>query len=207
MNVLDIIPGISEILDKTITTKGELEELKIRLREVDVREVEARLAVQKSWMDNKSIFVAGAIPTILWMVSIVVLFNCVISPLLTPFIGDMPVMELPGWYADLAGTVILGLFGKKVIDGNEIRWKGEVVKPAKHADEQEKAPEARPVPAERHDTAAAQKKPVAKKADKPKKANTPSPAAPEPESKPDKYDTPESVDARIAELAEMYGAI
>jgi len=217
MNLLDVIPGISDILDKTVTTKGELEELKIRLREVDVRELEARFAVQKSWLDNQSVFVAGAIPTILWMVSIVVFFNCVVSPLLTPLFGEMPSMELPGWYADLAGTVILGLFGKKVIDGNEIRWKGEVVKPAKQGKEHD-APENEPAtPAGTNVIAPpAQKKPVAKKkveTKKPSAAPAPAPAGKEPLTEPagpgkqDKYDTADAIDARIAELAEQYGAI
>ena len=30
-------------------------------------------------------------------------------------------------------TVIVGLFGKKVIDGNEWRWNGKLISPAKDA--------------------------------------------------------------------------
>ena len=130
MNILDAIPAIGNILDKTVTTKEELEEIKLKFAEIDIREIEARLGVQKAWLDNKSVFVSGAIPMMLWMVSVVILFNCVVSPLLSP-VWEIPVIDLPEWYSSLAATIIIGLFGKKVVDGNEFRLGGKVVKPAK----------------------------------------------------------------------------
>jgi hypothetical protein len=132
VNILDAIPAIGSILDKTITTKEELEEIKLKFAEIDIREVEARLGVQKAWLDNKSVFVSGAIPMMLWMVSIVILFNCVISPLLAP-VWEMPVIDLPEWYSSLAATIVIGLFGKKAFDGNTIQM-GNFLKPAKGND-------------------------------------------------------------------------
>jgi len=183
MNILDVIPGISEILDKTVSKKSDLEKIKVQLRELDIREVEARLSVQKSWLENKSVFVAGAIPMMLWMVSGVVLFNHVIAPLLSPIIGTVPTLDLPGWYAELVTVIIVGLFTKKAYDGNTIKV-GSFLKPAKGSEGNDALYE--------ENTGAAE-------AETPQKSeSSASPAG--------KYDAPGAVDARIAELAHRYGA-
>lgn len=130
MNLLDAIPEIGRILDDLISTPEEKREAQLRLREIDVQEIEARLGVQKAWLSNQSIFVAGAIPTVLWMVSIVIFFNHILAPLLAHWV-TIPTLDLPEWYSQLAGTIVLGLFGKKAWDSSEIHWGGEVVKPAK----------------------------------------------------------------------------
>lgn len=130
MNILDAIPEIGRILDDLISTPEEKREAQLRLREIDVREIEARLGVQKAWLSNQSIFVAGAIPTVLWMVSVVIFFNHILAPLLAHWV-TIPTLDLPQWYSQLAGTIVLGLFGKKAWDSSEIHWGGEVVKPAK----------------------------------------------------------------------------
>ena len=67
---------------------------------------------------------------ILWMISVVVLFNCIVSPLLSP-VWKMPTIELPEWYSSLAGTIIVGLFTKKAFDGNAINIGNLFSKPAK----------------------------------------------------------------------------
>jgi len=130
MNLLDAIPEIGKILDDLISTPEEKREAQLRLREIDVREVEARLGVQKAWLSNQSVFVAGAIPTVLWMVSLVIFFNHILAPLLAHWV-QIPTLDLPVWYSQLAGTIVLGLFGKKAWDSSEIHWGGQVVKPAK----------------------------------------------------------------------------
>ena len=206
-SLLDLVPEVGKILDNLISTPEEKREAELRLREIDIREVEARLGVQKEWLGNKSVFVAGAIPTILWMVSIVIAFNCIIAPLLSP-VWKIPIMALPDWYAGLAGTIVLGLFGKKTIDGNEFRLHGEVIKPAKgrEVDEQTEPEEIEPEIITPIAPAIAPK-PVAKKAAAPAKKSAAAPAAPQtaaPEK--DKYDTPEKVDTRLEALAKQYGA-
>ena len=130
MNLLDAIPEIGKILDDLISTPEEKREAQLRLREIDVREVEARLGVQRAWLSNQSIFVAGAIPTVLWMVSLVIFFNHILAPLLAHWV-QIPTLDLPAWYSQLAGTIVLGLFGKKAWDSSEIHWGGQIVKPAK----------------------------------------------------------------------------
>ena len=130
MNLLDAGPEIGKILDELISTPEEKREAQIRLREIDVREVEARLGVQRAWLSNRSVFVAGAIPTVLWMVSLVIFFNHILAPLLAHWVR-IPTLDLPEWYSQLAGTIVLGLFGKKAWDSSEIHWGGAVVKPAK----------------------------------------------------------------------------
>ncbi len=131
MNLLDAIPEIGKILDDLISTPEEKREAQIRLREIDVREVEARLSVQRAWLSNQSVFVSGAIPAILWMIVGVAVFNYIFVPLLGSFGVSVPVLELPGAYYSLAETIVLGLFGKKAWDSSEIHWGGQVVKPAK----------------------------------------------------------------------------
>lgn len=165
-HILDAIPEIGKILDNLISTPEEKREAELKLKEIDIREVEARLGVQKAWLSNQSLFVAGAIPTILWMVSLVVFFNCIVAPLLSPWV-EIRILSLPDWYASLAGTVVIGLFGKKAFENTEIQWHGETVKPSRkrvEADlEGEKKPEvAAPVveasPTSAHVQAAARKR-------------------------------------------------
>jgi|GEM_PF-1077566 len=146
MNLLDAIPEIGKILDDLISTPEEKREAQIRLREIDVREVEARLGVQRAWLSNQSVFVAGAIPTVLWMVSLVIFFNHILAPLLAHWV-QIPTLDLPAWYSQLAGTIVLGLFGKKAWDSSEIHWGGQVVKPAKEkvtAELEEPKPQGKP---------------------------------------------------------------
>ncbi|RKJ80526.1 hypothetical protein D7D26_02850 [Pyramidobacter sp. CG50-2] len=83
MNLLELVPGVSAILDKVITTPGELEKIKMEMRKIDMSEVTARLNVQKAWLGNKSPYVAGAIPTVIWMCCAVIAFNHIAAPLLS----------------------------------------------------------------------------------------------------------------------------
>lgn len=194
MNLLDAIPEIGKILDDLISTPEEKREAQLRLREIDVREVEARLGVQKAWLSNQSIFVAGAIPTVLWMVSLVIFFNHILAPLLAHWV-QIPTLDLPAWYSQLAGTIVLGLFGKKAWDSSEIHWGGQVVKPAKEkvaAELEEPKPQGKP----------SRPKPIPRKA-----------AAKPTESKEEETSEPkaasemgaEEVDARLRQMCEERG--
>lgn len=194
MNLLDAIPEIGKILDDLISTPEEKREAQLRLREIDVREVEARLGVQKAWLSNQSIFVAGAIPTVLWMVSLVIFFNHILAPLLAHWV-QIPTLDLPAWYSQLAGTIVLGLFGKKAWDSSEIHWGGQIVKPAKEkvaAELEEPKPQgkpSRPKPTSRKTAA----KPAESKED-----GTPEPKAVSEMSA-------EEVDARLRQMCEERG--
>ena len=194
MNLLDAIPEIGKILDDLISTPEEKREAQLRLREIDVREVEARLGVQKAWLSNQSIFVAGAIPTVLWMVSLVIFFNHILAPLLAHWV-QIPTLDLPAWYSQLAGTIVLGLFGKKAWDSSEIHWGGQIVKPAKEKVAAEiKAPKPQGKPS--------RPKPTSRKAAA-KPAEGKEEGAPEPKAVSEM--SAEEVDARLRQMCEERG--
>lgn len=125
MNVLDAIPVLGQLIDKIVPNPNQANELKIELAKLDIKRDIAKLDVQKAWLSNKSPYVAGAIPTILWMVSFVILFNHVVAPLLSwGFQATVPVLELPGYYVDMASTIVIGLFVKKAWDNTDVKIGG-----------------------------------------------------------------------------------
>ncbi len=124
VNVLDAIPVIGNLIDKVILNPNEANNLKLELEKLEVQRDIAKHDVQKAWLGNKSPYVAGAIPTILWMVSGVIAFNHILAPLLMAIGLNVPVLELPAYYTDLAGTIVLGLFAKKAWDSSEIKVGG-----------------------------------------------------------------------------------
>ena len=128
MNLLEIVPALSDLIGQVIQNPNQATELKYELEKLDVQQDIERLKVQQSWLSNHSPFVAGAIPCILWLLSVVVAFNHIIAPLLMGLGMKLPVLELPEYYTDLAGTIILGLFAKKAWDGSTIEKLGKKAK-------------------------------------------------------------------------------
>lgn len=195
MNLLDAIPEIGKILDDLISTPEEKREAQLRLREIDVREVEARFGALRAWQSHRSLFVSGAIPAILWMIVGVAVFNYILVPLLGSFGVSVPVLGLPGAYYSLAETIVLGLFGKKAWDSSEIHWGGQVVKPAKEkvaAEIEEPKPQEKP----------SRPKPIPRKAAE-KPTESKEEGAPEP--KPVSEMSSEEVDARLRQMCEERG--
>ena len=195
MNLLDAIPEIGKILDDLISTPEEKREAQLRLREIDVREVEARFGALRAWQSHRSLFVSGAIPAILWMIVGVAVFNYILVPLLGSFGVSVPVLGLPGAYYSLAETIVLGLFGKKAWDSSEIHWGGQVVKPAKEkvaAEIEEPKPQGKP----------SRPKPIPRKAAE-KPTESKEEGAPEP--KPVSEMSSEEVDDRLRQLCEERG--
>lgn len=133
MNVLELIPGIGKIIDRIIPDADKKTELKLELAKLDAAEATERLGVLKNMMGHKSLFVAGGIPALIWLVVAYILFNHIVFPLLGACGLHVEPIALPEGYWSLLQTVIIGLFGKKVIDGNEWRWNGKLVSPAKDA--------------------------------------------------------------------------
>ena len=136
MNILDLVPGISKILDKFITSPTERAEIEAKLKELDIRELEAKAQVQASWLSNKSLFVSGAIPSILWMMVIVIFFNFILAPIIQTFGYTVPILDLPAWYAELCSTIVLGLFAKKAWDATDMSM-GSMAKKSKYESEAE----------------------------------------------------------------------
>ena len=136
MNILDLVPGISKILDKFVTSPSERAEIEAKLKELDIRELEAKAQVQASWLSNKSLFVSGAIPSILWMMVIVIFFNFILAPIIQTFGYTVPILDLPAWYAELCSTIVLGLFAKKAWDATDMSM-GSMAKKSKYESEAE----------------------------------------------------------------------
>lgn len=134
MNLLEALPILSDIVGKVVKDPNEAEELKLELQKLEIQKEIARHGAVQAWLSNKSPYVAGAIPTILWMVSLVVLFNHVVSPLFAWMSGKLvPVLELPSYYTDMAVSIIYALFIKKAWDSADINVAG-VHSPRKQED-------------------------------------------------------------------------
>lgn len=130
MNLLEIVPALETIIGKVIQDPNQAGNLKLELEKLDVQKDIEKMKTQQSWMNNKSVYVAGAIPTILWMVSIVIAFNHILAPFLKGIGWDVPILELPKYYTDLAATIVVGLFVKKGWESAEIASIGKKAKPA-----------------------------------------------------------------------------
>ena len=79
MNILELIPGIGSIIDKVIPDPNKKTELKLELAKLDAAEATERLGVLKNMMGHKSLFVAGGIPALIWLVVLYILFNHIVS--------------------------------------------------------------------------------------------------------------------------------
>lgn len=135
MNILELVPLAKDIINRIIPDPDKAMELQLELAKVEVQESTARMGVLQSWLANPNWFVSGAIPMILWMISLVVFFNHVFGPMLKGLgMSGLPLLDLPEWYYGLAKLIIGGLFLKKVVDDNELRYpNGTLLSPAKKA--------------------------------------------------------------------------
>lgn len=131
MNLLELIPGISGIIDKIIPDPNKQQELKLELAKLDAQENIARMGMLGNMLSNKSFFVAGGIPAIIWLAVVYLATNYILFPLLAGLGMQIAPIQLPGEYWSLLQIVVVGLFGKKVIDGNEWRWGEKLISPAK----------------------------------------------------------------------------
>lgn len=131
MNILELIPGISGIIEKIIPDPNKQQELKLELAKIDAQENIARLGMLGNMLSNKSFFVAGGIPAIIWIAVVYLAANYILFPLLAGLGMKIAPILLPNEYWSLLQIVVVGLFGKKVIDGNEWRWGDKLISPAK----------------------------------------------------------------------------
>lgn len=122
MKLLDLVPEVGKIVDDLVSTPEEKREAQLRLKELEIRDQEARFGALAAWQSNKSLFVSGAIPAILWTVVFTAAFNYIIAPLLGAFGLMVPVLELPPAYYTLAGSIVWGLLGKKAWDATDLQW-------------------------------------------------------------------------------------
>ena len=122
MKLLDLVPEVGKIVDDLVSTPEEKREAQLRLKELEIRDQEARFGALAAWQSNKSLFVSGAIPAILWTVVFTAVFNYIIAPLLGAFGVSVPILELPPAYYTLAGSIVWGLLGKKAWDATDLQW-------------------------------------------------------------------------------------
>ena len=122
MKLLDLVPEVGKIVDDLVSTPEEKREAQLRLKELEIRDQEARFGALAAWQSNKSLFVSGSIPAILWTVVFTAVFNYIVAPLLGAFGVSVPVLELPPAYYTLAGSIVWGLLGKKAWDATDLQW-------------------------------------------------------------------------------------
>lgn len=132
MNLLELAPAITHIIDRFVPDPDKAQAMKLEMAKIEASENVAKMETQKAWLSNSNWFVSGAIPAILWMISLVVANNCILAPWLNGIFGfSIPIITLPEWYSGLAMTIITGLFAKKVIDNNEWWIGGKLVSPSR----------------------------------------------------------------------------
>ncbi|MEG1501984.1 MAG: 3TM-type holin [Synergistaceae bacterium] len=131
MNILELVPGITGIIEKIIPDPNKQQELKLELAKIEAQETTARLGVLGNMLGHKSMFVAGGIPALIWLAVIYILANYILFPLLGGFGMQIEPISLPDNYWSLLNIVVVGLFGKKVIDGNEWRFGDKLISPSK----------------------------------------------------------------------------
>lgn len=116
------LPAVTNAIDKVIPDKTKQAELKFELEKLKLEDDTESRKVLKAMLGNDNWFVSGAIPALIWMASIMLFNNFVLLPWAEVFGGTVPEVVLPSGYFNLLGAIILGLFGKKAFDGNEIKF-------------------------------------------------------------------------------------
>lgn len=122
MGFLNALPIVGKLIDKIIPDQEKKQELKLALESIDLQRELAGLEAARAMLSNNHWFVSGAIPSLIWLASVMLATNCVLIPL-TQFIAQLcgvtvtiPLIQYPGEYWYLLGVIITGLFAKKSAD-------------------------------------------------------------------------------------------
>ena len=140
MKLLELVPELGKIVDDLVSPPEEKREAQLRLKELEIRDQEARFGALAAWQSNKSLFVSVASPALLWTVVFTAVFNYIIAPLLGTFGLAVPVLELPPAYYTLAGSIVWGLLGKKAWDATDLQWGSFEKRPKAPAEEPASVP-------------------------------------------------------------------
>jgi hypothetical protein len=116
------LPSVTNAIDKVIPDKDKQAELKFELEKLKLEDDTESRRVLKAMLGNDHWLVSGAIPALIWMASVMLFNNFVLLPWAEVFGGTVPEVILPSGYFNLLGVIIMGLFGKKAFDGNEIKF-------------------------------------------------------------------------------------
>lgn len=130
--ILDVLKPIADIVNKFIPDGTEKNRLQAELEKASLEVDKQRLSALSNMLGNQSFFVAGAIPSILWVLVISIINNYILIPWAALFGKTVPDVSLPGEVWNLAGWIITGLLAKKAVDGNAFYSKtGALLKPSK----------------------------------------------------------------------------
>ena len=130
--ILETIKSVSDIVNKFIPDGAEKVRLQAELEKASLEVDKQRLGALSNMLGSNSFFVAGAIPSILWVLVISIVNNYILMPWAAMFGGKVPDVSLPGEVWTLAGWIITGLLAKKAVDGNAFYGKnGTLIKPSR----------------------------------------------------------------------------
>ena len=132
MAIIEALKPIADIINKFIPDGAEKNRLQAEIEKASLEVDKQRLGALSNMLGSNSFFVAGAIPSILWVVVISIFNNFILMPWVAMFGGKVPDISLPGEVWTLAGWIISGLLAKKAIDGNAFYSKdGALLKPSR----------------------------------------------------------------------------
>ena len=132
MAIIEALKPIAEIVNKFIPDGAEKNRLQAEIEKASLEVDKQRLGALSNMLGSNSFFVAGAIPSILWVLVISIVNNYILMPWAAMFGGKVPDVSLPGEVWTLAGWIITGLLAKKTVDGNAFYSKdGALLKPSR----------------------------------------------------------------------------
>ena len=130
--IIDALKPIADIINKFIPDGAEKNRLQAEIEKASLEVDKQRLGALSNMLGSNSFFVAGAIPSILWVLVISIVNNYILMPWAAMFGGKVPDVSLPGEVWTLAGWIITGLLAKKAVDGNAWYSKeGTLIKPSR----------------------------------------------------------------------------
>ena len=146
MNVLQLIPGIGDLIEKFVPDPDKKQELKLELAKLETQETVARMNALQAMFSNKSIFVSGAIPALIWVFVLSLVNNYILLPWARGFGLSVPDIPLPESVVALVGATIMAILGKKYKDDQETYYSnGQVKSLSKKRIEAELQSKAQPV--------------------------------------------------------------
>ncbi len=132
MAIIEALKPIADIINKFIPDGAEKNRLQAEIEKASLEVDKQRLGALSNMLGSNSFFVAGAIPSILWVLVISIVNNYILMPWAAMFGGKVPDVSLPGEVWTLAGWIITGLLAKKAVDGNAFYSKdGHLLKPSR----------------------------------------------------------------------------
>lgn len=128
MEIWKLIPGIGDLIEKFVPDPDKKQELKLELAKLETQETVARMNALQAMFSNKSIFVSGAIPALIWVFVLSLVNNYILLPWARGFGLSVPDIPLPESVVALVGATIMAILGKKYKDDQETYYSNGQVK-------------------------------------------------------------------------------